>query len=105
MTSVELWEHDAEGQATLVRDGTVQPRELVEAAINRVEERRDLNAVVIDLFDHAEQALQRGVSGPFAGVAILLKDACQETHGPPHWMGQTLLHRLQSPSPNTTPVV
>jgi amidase len=54
---------DAVDQAALVASGQVSPRELLEAAIERIE-RIDptLNAVVIRWFDHARR--QRAASCP-----------------------------------------
>jgi len=68
---------DATAQADLVRKGEVSPRELVEAAIERIE-RLDpaLNALTYRWFD-AGRALADDPSlpqGPFRGVPFLLKD-------------------------------
>jgi len=67
---------DAFGQAELVRSGAVSARELVAAAIARIE-RLDpvLNAVVATDFGRAlERAGQDLPEGPFSGVPYLLKD-------------------------------
>lgn len=67
---------DAVDQAALVASGEVSPRELLEAAIERIE-RIDpaINAVVIRWFDHARDTAD-GVlpDGPFRGVPFLIKD-------------------------------
>ena len=60
--------------------------------------------MVIDLFDRARQRIAAGVSGPFAGVPLLLKDACQELAGTPHWIGTAVLHRENYLSATTTPL-
>ena len=74
---------DALGQAALVRRGEVTPRELVDAAIRRVERLNPrLNAVVAPLFDDARRAAAVPAGhGPFAGVPFLLKDLLAEYEG------------------------
>jgi amidase len=68
---------DATDQAALVAEGAVTPSELLEAAIERIEQSNpSLNAVVIEWFEHAravaaDPALPKG---PFHGVPFLLKD-------------------------------
>jgi amidase len=78
---------DATGQAELVRRGEVSPKELVEAAIDRIERvNPQLNAVVRNRFDAARaDAAGTLPDGPFRGVPMLLKDmgchvAGEETH-------------------------
>ncbi len=68
--------HDATGLASLVRDRQVHPRELVEAAVARIEQRNPaVNAVVYRAFDRArEEAEADPGDGPFAGVPFLVKD-------------------------------
>jgi amidase len=74
---------DATEQAALVKAKSVKPRELVKAAIKRIEERNPtINAVTAIAFETALEAADR-VKGdePFAGVPLLLKDhlaACKE---------------------------
>ena len=68
---------DATDQATLVAKGEVTPSELLEAAIQRIEQSNPaLNAVVIEWFDHARSvaADPKLPAGPFRGVPFLLKD-------------------------------
>lgn len=71
---------DATGQAELVAKGEVTPGELLDAAIERIEQSNPaLNAVVIEWFDHARSVaagpdLPAGPSVPFRGVPFLLKD-------------------------------
>jgi amidase len=65
--------------AGLIRSGRIRSRELVEAALQRIEARRDLNAFT---FVDAEGALaqadavQPGDPRPFAGVPIAIKELC-----------------------------
>ncbi|HZD69438.1 MAG TPA: hypothetical protein VFA45_11155 [Actinomycetes bacterium] len=66
---------DATAQAGLVASGQASPRELVDAAIGRIEKLDgELNAVVTPLFDKARAAgyvADHGVAGPHrrAGLA------------------------------------
>ena len=96
-----MWGLDATAQAELVRSGAVSAVELVEAALARADEVAELNAVTV-LF--ADRALARAaeVSGPFAGVPILLKDAGQELAGTPMWMGSSVLKEANYISTATT---
>jgi amidase len=73
----EYDKYDAIGLADLVRKKQVQPSELVDEAITRIEKMNPtLNAVITPLFDEARTAA-KGVlpEGPFKGVPFLLKDA------------------------------
>jgi len=67
---------DATAQAELVRRKEVQPIELVEAAIERIERLNpSLNSVVTTMYDQARIAAKGDIpNGPFAGVPFLLKD-------------------------------
>ena len=68
---------DATDQAALVASGDVTPVELLDAAIERIEQSNpSLNAVVIEWFDHARTlaADPHLPRGPLRGVPFLLKD-------------------------------
>jgi amidase len=67
---------DGLGLAELVRRREVSPKELLDAAIARVETLNPtLNAVVTRMYDAARGAVNAGLpSGPFTGVPYLLKD-------------------------------
>jgi amidase len=67
---------DAVEWASLVRSGQVQPAELVEAAIARLEKVNPvLNAVITPMYDEAKALIGRlDRSLPLAGVPCLLKD-------------------------------
>ena len=67
---------DATAQADLVRRGEASPRELVEAAIARIEAiNPKLDAVSRTRFDAARQEAEGDLpDGPFRGVPILFKD-------------------------------
>jgi len=71
----EYDELDATELASLVRKGELCAEELLEAAIERVEERNPrLNAVVDTLYDRARARLDKLPEGPFCGVPFFLKD-------------------------------
>src|SRR5215831_2129118 len=95
---------DATGQAALVRDREVSPRELVEAAIARIEKLNpQLNAVVTPLFEKARaQASSDLPRGPFRGVPFLLKDLICATAGDPLYNGCRLMKSLGVSSPIDT---
>ncbi len=66
---------DATALAALVRDGEVSPRELLDAAIARIESRGPkLNAVVLRTFERARANVDTLPDGPLKGVPFLLKD-------------------------------
>lgn len=79
--AAEIAPLDATEQAALVRSGEVSARELVEAAIERIDALNpQLNAVVTPMYDRA-LAQAPAASGPFAGVPYLVKDLIVEVAG------------------------
>ncbi|WP_328608965.1 amidase [Amycolatopsis sp. NBC_00345] len=81
-TADELRWLDATAQAGLVRQGSVTPLELVDAAIARIEQHNgDLNAVISTRFELARREAASITEGPFQGVPLLLKDFLA------HWAG------------------
>lgn len=84
---------DATAQAELIRRKEIQPLELVEAAIERVEKvNPNLNLVITTLFDEARSAAAATIpGGPFAGVPFLMKDIGAFLAGAPMSMGTMLL--------------
>src|SRR6266851_1890266 len=68
--------YDGLGLAELVASKQVTAQELLDAAIERVEQRNPMiNAVINRLYDQARAAIARGLPpGPFTGVPYLLKD-------------------------------
>ena len=89
----ELAHLDATAQADLVRRKDVQPIELVDAAIDRIEALNPkLNAVVTNMFDQARETARGELpEGPFTGVPFLLKDVLGMCQGVPMTMGSALL--------------
>ena len=92
---------DATGLADLVRAGEVHPRQLVEAAIERAEQRNpSLNAVIHRQYerarDDAEHVDAENVDpwAPFPGVPFLLKDYKGREAGEPYHMGVATLRDL-----------
>jgi len=87
---------DATAQAALVARGELSPKELVEAAIERIERvNPKLNAVIHPLFEkaRAEATSPSLARGPFRGVPFLVKDAVCTTAGDPYHAGMRFLKR------------
>jgi amidase len=80
---------DATAQAELVSSGQALPRELVDAAIKRVEELDgELNAVVTRRFEKARAAAEGHLpNGPLRGVPFVLKDLGALSRGDPYAEG------------------
>ena len=75
---------DAVGLAEKIRSGDLDPTEVLEAAIERIEARNpDLNAVVTPLYDRARKKVGDLPDGPFKGVPFLLKDLKLQLAGTP----------------------
>lgn len=86
-------ELDATDQAELVRAGTATPRELVDAAIERIEQvNGTLNAVIHPLYDRARALADGDVpDGPFRGVPMVVKDLDGFLAGAPLHQGNIAL--------------
>ena len=80
---------DATSQAELVHQKDVTPRELVAAAIERIEKLNPtLNAVIHERFEKALADADRvDIDAPFAGVPYLAKDGNGATAGDPYHVG------------------
>ncbi len=105
MNGEELWRLDATAQAALVRSGQVTVAELVDAAIGRTERLNpQVNAVITPLFDAARRRAADGVDreAPFAGVPLLVKDACLEIAGTPYYLGSRVPRDIDYRSKTTT---
>src|SRR5437867_1309720 len=103
--SDELALLDATAQAELVRQRKASPRELVDAAIARIERVNPaLNAVITPLFEKARAAADRAdvPDGPFRGVPFLLKDLVCHSAGDPYHAGMGLLRELRWTEPADT---
>ena len=75
---------DATAQAELVRSGQASPKELIEAAIARIEALNpQLDAVTWTRYDDARTEAAGELTGPFAGVPILFKDLGCSVAGEP----------------------
>jgi amidase len=90
---------DATAQAELVRTGEASPKELVEAAIARIEALNpQLDAVIRTRFDAARaEAAGDLPNGPFRGVPFLLKDLGAHVAGEPAAHGLRSLHDVARP--------
>jgi amidase len=84
---------DATATAELVRRGELSAREVIEAAIGRIEQLNPaLNAVIAPTFDSARDGLEAlPPRAPLRGVPFLLKDLTVEQAGLPYWMGNRAL--------------
>jgi amidase len=79
-----------------VRTRQASPRELVDAAIARIEALDPrLNAVVTPLFESARKAAENLPDGPFRGVPFLLKDLQGYSAGDPHGGGMRALREAR----------
>lgn len=81
----ELSLMDGIAQAELVRSRQISPLELVEAAIERIEQvNPHINAVITEMYDLAREAAKSEIpQGVFAGVPFLLKDLQAAYEGVP----------------------
>jgi amidase len=94
MESSSLSLLDATAQAELVRRRTVSPLELVDAAIQRIQNvNPQLNAVVWERFEKAREEARAShlPEGPFTGVPFLTKDLGCTTAGEPDSAGSRFL--------------
>jgi amidase len=84
---------DATAQAELVRRGDVAARELVDAAIARLERLNpQLNAVIHPALERARDAAAAPLpDGPFRGVPFLMKDIGGSEAGAPYHCGMRFL--------------
>jgi len=85
----EYNQYDALGLASLVKRKEVTPAELVDEAIERIEQRNPLlNAVIYKHYDEARRLAGNSLpDGPFCGVPFLLKDLLAACAGMPLTMG------------------
>ncbi|MFC7495784.1 MULTISPECIES: amidase [unclassified Nocardioides] len=83
---------DAIGTAAAIRAGTTSAREVVEAAIARIEKHDpELNAVVGRRFEAALDEVAAGLpDGPLRGVPVLVKDLNADVAGLPSTRGSRL---------------
>jgi amidase len=92
---------DATACADLVRSGQISARELVEAAIDRIERHNpDLGAVIVPMFEQARVSLDQLPDGPFRGVPILIKDLVATVEGTLYAGGVPALQRAGYRSPH-----
>ncbi len=105
MDTRDLWKLDATAQAALIAGRQVTAVEMVDAAIARIELLNpQINAVVTPMFDSARRQARDGDygTGAFAGVPMLLKDACIQVEGTPYYIGTRLLRDAGYRSKHTT---
>jgi Asp-tRNA(Asn)/Glu-tRNA(Gln) amidotransferase A subunit family amidase len=102
----EYESYDGLGLAELIRRKAVTPDEVLDAAIALLAARNPtLNAVVMDLHDHARQAIAAGLpDGPFTGVPFLLKDLGSALAGAKTTRGSKFFARLLAQSEDSVHV-
>ncbi|NLT30097.1 MAG: amidase [Propionibacterium sp.] len=83
-------ELDATGLAAEIRAGRLSAREAVADAIARIEDARELNAVVHERFEQALAEADDVPAGPLAGVPTLVKDLGIQVAGLPLTNGSRL---------------
>ena len=106
MGFAEYSNYDGLGLAELVKKKEIKPAELVEAAVERIERHNPkLNAVVFTAFDEASAMAKTSLSGPFAGVPMLLKDILGFKKGWPNRGGSRFVPALPSPFDSVRPLV
>jgi amidase len=95
----EYIKHDAVGLAGLVQSKQVSPRELVEAALARIDAVNPrINAVIHRLDEQARRAADGPLpEGPFRGVPFLVKDLDGTLAGAPCQMGSRSLRDHVAP--------
>ncbi len=84
---------DATAQAELVRKKEIEATELVEAAIERIEQLNPpLNAVITPMYEQAREAVAGDLpEGPFTGVPFLIKDLLAYYKGVRMTLGSQLM--------------
>ncbi len=83
---------DGVALAACVSAGEISAGELLELAIARAEAvNPQLNGVIIPLYEQARARAAGPLSGPFAGVPMLVKDLFQEIGGAPSYAGNKAL--------------
>lgn len=92
MKTVSYMEYDGIGLAQLLKNKEISAEELLESVILRIEKvNPSINAVIYKMYEKAKKELEKGVSGEFAGVPILLKNITQEVKGEPITSGSKAL--------------
>jgi len=90
---------DATAQASLVATGEVSAKEMVEAAIARIEALNpQLNAVTWTRYDEARTEAAGELTGPLAGVPILFKDLGCTVAGEPMTQGLGPMREFRWPT-------
>lgn len=94
MKHADYLRHDATALAALVRRGDLQPAELLDLALAQVQRVQPrVNALVRLMEPEARAQIDRGPTGPLAGVPFLLKDGLQDYAGVPTGLGSRSMQR------------
>lgn len=89
LTFAEYESFDGIGLANLVKNGVISPVELLNSAIERIENCNPaLNAVIYKMYDEAQASVKKNIpNGTFQGVPFLLKDLITDYAGTPLHFG------------------
>src|ERR1700747_253262 len=102
MGFAEYSNYDGLGLAELVKKKEIKPAELVEDAVERIERHNpQLNAVVFKAYEEASAMAKSNLSGPFAGVPMLLKDILGFKKGWPNRGGSRFVPAVPAPFDST----
>lgn len=91
---------DGLGLAHLIQKKVITPAELLDAAIERVEQNNpSIHAVIYKMYEQAQASIQKTIpTGVFQGVPFLLKDILTEYEGTPMQCGSRLTQHYISQS-------
>ncbi|RLA62835.1 MAG: amidase [Epsilonproteobacteria bacterium] len=82
---------DGLGLAELINKKEITKKEVLDAAIDRAEKWKKINAIIFPMHDMAFEHLKKDISGPFNGVPTLLKDLIADYKGTPITSGSKSL--------------
>jgi len=90
---------DGLGLAELIRRKEVKPRELVDLALQAIQQvNPELNAVIASIIESADQVDESSLpDGPFRGVPFLIKDLVVHAAGIPTDMGSRFTQNVEFP--------
>lgn len=88
MSTFRYEEYDGMGLAELIEKKEITKKEVIEAAISRIEQvNPSLNAVINKIYERTGPSIAHNETGTFAGVPILLKNFTQEIKNEPMTSG------------------
>ncbi|MFN3581015.1 MAG: amidase [Pseudomonas sp.] len=95
LSSQEFMRHDGTALADMVARGDTSAAELLDTAISQYHRLNPhINAVCQPMFEIARRRVAEPLSGPLAGVPLLIKDAVQDYAGLPTGSGSKVFSRV-----------